>query len=255
MLHGEAFFLVLGLVVALLAFDAQGHHGDGAEYGHDGDGHGGAHAHAFADQQGQHHTVDQHARTGEYPVDGQQRITLLQIVGHGVEHGVGRHIRQGVYRVPCDISHAEPDQLAQFAHAGRDGKQDNGDHRDQAGGDSQPRQAFQSVFEFYFVKNVAKNGVVDRVPDLDHQQHDGHFRKIDALHGKIGGDKGGGDVVVNVLTHEVGPVADPLAKGGHILGFRFTHKGSLQCFLCCNRTIFLTYCQQIMGKINCCLVW
>lgn len=66
---------------------------------------------------------------------------------------------------------------------------------------------FCPFFEFHLIEDEAENGVIHGVPDLDDQQHDSDLGKVHALHGKVSGNKSCRDVVVNVLSDEVCPVA------------------------------------------------
>ena len=73
-----------------------------------------------------------------------------------------------------------------------------------------------AVFEFYLIKDEAEDGIIDSVPDLDDQQHHSYLGQGNALHGKIGGNECGSNVVINVLTNEVGPVTQTLLGCGHV---------------------------------------
>jgi len=84
------------------------------------------------------------------------------------------------------IRNRKPDQLAGLAEAARDGEHGDGHHGDEGYGNAQPRQTFQTVFELDLVKNVAENGIVDGIPDLDDQKHQRNLPQGNTLHGKIG---------------------------------------------------------------------
>ena len=203
LLEAEITLILIRMVIALLAEDAQRHHGQGADDGQNDNGEG----IAAADQQGHNDDTYHIAGAGEDTVDAQKQITLAQAVGHGVEHGVGRHVGEGVDGVPQQIGHGKPDELAGFAETTGDGKHRNGHHGDKGDCNTQPGQTLQAVFELDLVENVSENGIVDGVPDFHHQQHQGNLPQCDALHGQISRQVNKGDVVINILADEIGPVA------------------------------------------------
>ena len=159
------------------------------------------------DEDGQQHTVQTLAQTGIDAVDGQQLGTFLDVVGHSVQHSVGGNVGEGVNRIPQQVGNTEPNQLAGFTECAGDGEQGDGHNGDQRHGDPQPGQTFLTVLKLHLVEDETENGVVDGVPNLDDQQHDGYLCQGNSLHCQVGGDKRGGDVIVDILSHKIGPVA------------------------------------------------
>ena len=208
------------MIVSLLAGKANRDHKKKPYYREKNNRRAEAHTDLFADKQCAKQSRNAHARTAEQSADGHKCIALVDIICHRRYHAVNRNVTNRIARIPKQISYHKPYQLARLCHTARNYEQKNRSNRNKSGGNTNPRHTFLLVFEFNFIENYTKHRVVHGVPNLDNQRNKSDFAKVNSVHHQIGCHECRYNIIENILSDKIRPVAHTLAELSCIIGRR-----------------------------------
>ena len=191
---------LFGIDTALLRGEADGHHGDRTEYGKHDDGLGPAAQHGA--EGGNYDHNDHGSSHGAHTADGVQGGALMLDIGNGGYQAKDRYIANGIGGIPQNVSNNSPGDLRAHGKTVGNRKEHNRSQGNSNQGNSEPGNEF-SLFEVNPVNDSTEDGIVDRVPDLDHQRDSGNSHRRDAGIRKVGVHEHIDQKIEDVLTCEV----------------------------------------------------
>ena len=159
---------------------------------------------------------DAAARRAADAFDREHLFALAEVVGEHGDAAVDGRVAEGVDAVVDEIGDGEPCEFARLRDARGDGEEQYDGEGYRHHGHAQPRHELVAALELDLVEESAEDGVVEGVPDLHRKHDEGDLSGVHTLHDGKGGEEGRNEGVDEVLTREVGVVADLFPAGDHV---------------------------------------